>query len=92
VHGKGTAEGLQAGASAGQVFGVEVQGDQVSGRTDSAQQFGSMSGPADGAIHDDLAGLRVERGDNFLKQNGPMFPRRGTALAAGLLGTALVHG
>src|SRR4051812_45999382 len=73
------ADAFEPFAGAGQVVGVEVEADQLAGRPDAAEQFGRVPAEADGAVEDDLPGLRVEGGEDLREQDRPVFTLWGGA-------------
>ena len=69
----------EAFARLGQVLGIHIKADEQAVGAYARQEFGTVSRPADGAIDDDHARLRIENVQDFLKQHGAVFALRGAA-------------
>ena len=51
------------------VVGIEVDGDEAAAREDAFEDFGGVSGEAEGAVDDGLAGARIEGGEDFVEED-----------------------
>ena len=59
----------------------EKVSDESSGRTNSLEQLGRMSSPADRAIDNYFTWLRIKDGQDVIEHHGSMLAFRGTSLA-----------
>ncbi len=74
------ADGAQAFLRFRQILGIHIEADEQPGWADAFEKFGAVAGPADGAIDDYHAGLRVENAQDFIEQDGAMLAVGGAAL------------
>src|SRR5437899_10165658 len=77
------ADGLQPLPGAGQIGVVQVDADQLSGRADALEQLNGVTAEADGTVHHDVAGLRVEDGDDLSEHHRTVFARGSAPATAG---------
>jgi hypothetical protein len=73
VQREGMAYRRQSFSSAGEVFPVQIQTDKTTLWADPPEQLHRMSGPAHGAVDNDLTRLRIEPGEHAFQENRPVF-------------------
>lgn len=75
------ADGGELGFDEGDVFGIEITGDEPSGRAEPFEDGDGMATEAEGAIDDGLARFRIERGKAFREHDGDVLAGLGRAFA-----------